>query len=499
MGRGTILSGGTDGLYSIEIDFGEAERDARVVKIDAQIAKLNIEIADTEAAILAAEAATAAALAALSAAVEAMASAIEAEGPAAGDVLKPAVEKAAEAAGAARAAEAAARLPRDYKIAERTNLVDRKRALLAAAVKTTRQAGCADLTEDATGEVATIEIPGEDQAILIAPGGRAPADADGALMARELMTPEQVFFNAAVLPGWQKWKPGYRKATITAINEETGRVDVDLDPATSSANRLNVNQSETLADVEVVYMDCNADAFDVGDRVIVEFDGMTWGSPKVIGFVENPKPCSWVYVGGGTRARLACLRPGLIDQIIAGGVGQVWLNGSGPYTLEQSISVPLYSGGVTTILPPGYWSIIFWEWRGPDNNLLPDRREGESGFEFERPLLTIQFLMTPPAYVSGGGLSSPYFVNGYADVTVNSVLDGFIEYPPPLAEYPHKNIVEVRITIGGEKVLHFAYSSIGFSGQLDHGVIYYKGVPARLLPGSTNTFAILENYEFRGA
>lgn len=499
MGRGTILSGGTDGLYSIEIDFGEAERDARVVKIDAQIAKLNIEIADTEAAILAAEAATAAALAALSAAVEAMASAIEAEGPAAGDVLKPAVEKAAAAAGAARAAEAAARLPRDYKIAERTNLVDRKRALLAATVKTTRQAWCADLTEDATGEVATIEIPGEDQAILIAPGGRAPADADGALMARELMTPEQVFFNAAVLPGWQKWKPGYRKATITAINEETGRVDVDLDPATSSANRLNVNQSETLADVEVVYMDCNADAFDVGDRVIVEFDGMTWGSPKVIGFVENPKPCSWVYVGGGTRARLACLRPGLIDQIIAGGVGQVWLNGSGPYTLEQSISVPLYSGGVTTILPPGFWSIIFWEWRGPDNNLLPDRREGESGFEFERPLLTIQFLMTPPAYVSGGGLSSPYFVNGYADVTVNSVLDGFIEYPPPLAEYPHKNIVEVRITVGGEKVLHFAYSSIGFSGQLDYGVIYYKGVPARLLPGSTNTFAILENYEFRGA
>jgi len=498
MGRGTITGGGTDGLYTIAIDFGKATRDARVAKMDERISVLNIEIAAAEASVAAAESAASAALSALSAAINAMADALEEGGPEAAALATVAVKRAEEEVAKATSAELAARAPRDQRIFERTSLVDRKRALLAAKVEDTRQAWCVDLTEDATGEVATIEIPGEDQAILIAAGGRAPEDGDGALMARELMTPEQVFWNAAVLPGWQKWKPSYRKATITAIDEEAGTVDVDLDPATSSAKRLNVNQAEALAGVEVVYMDCNADAFDVDDRVVVEFDGMTWDSPKVIGFVENPKPCTWVYVGDGIGARLACLRPGLIDQIIAGGVGQVWLNGSGPYTLEQSISVPLYSGGTTTILPPGYWSIIFWEWRGPDNNLLPDRRDGESGFEFERPLLTIQFLMTAPADVSGGELSSPYFVNGYSRTSVSSVLDGFIEYPPPLAEYPHKNIVEVRITVGGEKVLHFAYSSIGFIGQPDYGVIYYKGVPARLLPGVSNTFARLDNYYFRG-
>lgn len=425
MGRGTILSGGTDGLYSIEIDFGEAERDARVVKIDAQIAKLNIEIADTEAAILAAEAATAAALAALSAAVEAMASAIEAEGPAAGDVLKPAVDKAAAAAGVATAAEAMARLPRDHKIAERTSLVDRKRALLAATVKSTRDAWCVDLTEDAAGEVATIEIPGEDQAVLIAAGGRAPEDGDGSLMARELMTPEQVFWNAAVLPGWQKWKPSYRKATITAIDEEAGTVDVDLDPATSSAKRLNVNQAEALAGVEVVYMDCNADAFEVGDRVVVEFVGAEWEAPRVVGFVEQPRPCAWICRGGNlvaTGLYFECLHEGLVDSLVSGAASvSGWFNESGPTVMSFE------GGGLYRSLELG---------------------------PFDRVEFQI-YAAFVPAFFAHPTLGDQPF----GGVTLYAL-------PPrgwePLD--PNPSILEVVVRLGGSKKLHIAITSIGGSG-----------------------------------
>jgi hypothetical protein len=38
-------------------------------------------------------------------------------------------------------------------------------------------------------------------------------------------------------------------------------------------------------------MDCDAAAFEVGDRVVVEYDATT-GEPTVIGFAEEPRECS---------------------------------------------------------------------------------------------------------------------------------------------------------------------------------------------------------------
>ena len=80
-------------------------------------------------------------------------------------------------------------------------------ALLSAEVSETRQAWCADLTETATGTVATLEVPGESALILIQPGAPEPTSTHGELVAREVQTPEQVFWNAAVLPGWQSSAP----------------------------------------------------------------------------------------------------------------------------------------------------------------------------------------------------------------------------------------------------------------------------------------------------
>lgn len=425
MGRGTITGGGTDGLYTIAIDFGKATRDARVAKMDERISVLNIEIAAAEASVAAAESAASVALSALSAAINAMADALEEGGPEAAALATVAVKRAEEEVAKATSAELAARAPRDQRIFERTSLVDRKRALLAAKVEDTRQAWCADLTEDATGEVATIEIPGEDQAILIAPGGRAPEDSDGRLMARELMTPEQVFFNAALLPGWQKWKPSYRKATITAIDEEAGTVDVDLDQATSSAKRLNVNQAEALAGVEVVYMDCNADAFEAGDRVVVEFVGADWAAPRVIGFVEQPRPCAWICRGGdlvATGLYFECLHEGLVDSLVSGAASvSGWFNEAGP------TAMPFEGGGLYRSLELG---------------------------PFDRVEFQI-YAAFVPAFFAHPTLGDQPF----GGVTLYAL-------PPrgwePLD--PEPSILEVVVRLGGSKKLHIAITSIDGSG-----------------------------------
>lgn len=157
------------------------------------------------------------------------------------------------------------------------------------------EAWCADLTEDAAGEVKTIEVNGEFGAEgsirVVAPQEVAPSLAAGDVVAREVQAGAQAYFNAAILPGWQKFKPTYRAGTITRVDAPANVVDVDLDTARSSAQRLEINQSGSLSDVPVRYMTCDASAFEVGDRAIVEFQSQDWTQPVVIGFVERPRGC----------------------------------------------------------------------------------------------------------------------------------------------------------------------------------------------------------------
>jgi hypothetical protein len=189
-----------------------------------------------------------------------------------------------------------------------------------------RDAWCVDLTEDASGEVATIEVPEEPQHVLIVPGGAAPAAEDGFLLARSTMSPAQAFWNAAVLPGWQRWLPRYRIGTITALDKNADTASVHLDTAVSSAPHkevrewgdpgdasgfdVNLDTDHTpsgvnpwvLTGIPVNYMTCNAEAFEVGDRVVVSCtrpaanprqdpSAIEW---TVIGFESNPKSCPHV-------------------------------------------------------------------------------------------------------------------------------------------------------------------------------------------------------------
>lgn len=296
MGRATIIGGGTNGLFTVEVDYGKAARDALVFVLSLRIAEQTALIAEQTVRVDQAAADTAAARELASIAVRDYAMEATADPGGNHSALVAAVTRLTVDAARLAAIEAQLRVKRDLLKADSTEQQREKGRLESAVVSATKSAWCVDLTESAAGTVATVDIPGEDQALLLAPGCRAPMAADGKLLAREVMTPAQAFFNAAVLPGWQKWKPTYRKGTITALNKSTSLASVALDAATSSAAGLGVNRSSSLSNVPVVYMTCNAEVFEVGNRVVVEFVGMAQESPRVIGFVSNPKSCSFVFL-----------------------------------------------------------------------------------------------------------------------------------------------------------------------------------------------------------
>ena len=156
-------------------------------------------------------------------------------------------------------------------------------------------AWCVDYTENLSGTVATIEINGEGaDKMVLRPGGTRQyvPTRDGQLYHREGMTGPQVYFNAAVLPGWQRHKPTYRVGTLTTVDYAEHTCSVTLDAATSSAQNLPINAASALSSVPIVYMECNSEPFEPGDRVVVELVGNDWESPRVIGFESHPRPCN---------------------------------------------------------------------------------------------------------------------------------------------------------------------------------------------------------------
>jgi len=123
----------------------------------------------------------------------------------------------------------------------------------------TINAWCADLTESLSGEVGTIEIPGEfsSQANIV-PGDSGEAawdgERDGQLTPVIGGTPWGVFLNKCLLPGWQKWKPLHRYGTIVAdsLNFGENTCSVCLDPAYSSQQNLDVNQNQDFSGCETL-------------------------------------------------------------------------------------------------------------------------------------------------------------------------------------------------------------------------------------------------------
>jgi len=156
-------------------------------------------------------------------------------------------------------------------------------------------AWCADLTEGLSGEVETAEVYANRIEITqIRPGygdGSAYNQARGGMLQRPVASsPEAVYFNRALYPAWQKWRPHYRHGTIMAKNDD-GTVNIRLDGAYSSEQTLYIDAKQTFENVPVYYMTCGAEAFEEFDNVLIEFINRDKDNPAVIGFRDNPKSC----------------------------------------------------------------------------------------------------------------------------------------------------------------------------------------------------------------
>lgn len=293
MGRATIVSGGTDGRYTIDLDYGVAQRDARVAKLTATINELEDRKLWQQGQVDGFQGGLESLQPEFDALVHeyvALANAVP-QNRAAMDAKKTQIDKKTAEIIKQQAWLDSAKADLGMTEARIKAATLERGAIQTAEVSEQRQAWCADLTETATGPVATLEIPGESALILIQPGAPEPTAIHGALAAREIQSPEQVYWNAAVLPGWQKFLPTYRWGTITALNQSTDKCDLELAPAQSSAQQLNVNPTATLQNVTIRYMECNSGVFNVGDRVVVQFEGNDWARPVVVGFVDNPRAC----------------------------------------------------------------------------------------------------------------------------------------------------------------------------------------------------------------
>ncbi|MCK7542977.1 hypothetical protein MLC59_02175 [Marinobacter bryozoorum] len=179
----------------------------------------------------------------------------------------------------------------DELIAEDLSLKKRRGQLEAIPEDKTLDAWCADYSEELTGDVGLIDINDEgDNGVIIQPGHGEMAeylpDRDGMLMPREAQSGAQVWFNAAILPGMQKWFPRYRVGEITDISQDM--CSVQLDDAFSSAQDLDITKEPLLEGVPIYYMDCNGEVFEEGDRVVVRF---TQSGPLVVGFEKEPRAC----------------------------------------------------------------------------------------------------------------------------------------------------------------------------------------------------------------
>ncbi|WP_027714892.1 hypothetical protein, partial [Desulfuromonas sp. TF] len=280
MGKAQILENLGEGLYRVNLVHDVARAQAEIpgmeaenVAIDARLATIDDEINEAYLAVGTAKEVLSAAIYALK----------QAEGEE--DILA-AGQKVEEATSALRGAEKLLSdlraLKASMKLRKTANL-KRIELLTAECPETAEaQAWCADYADNLSGEVGTIETArlSKDDAggtpPIIRPAGEtgdgAAYDAvrDGQLRPIWSQTPAQALLNHILTAGASKWKPRCRLGEITSLDSDLGLADVLLDDLEVTPQALEGNQAAVLADVPIQYMDCHAEAFQVGDRVVVE-------------------------------------------------------------------------------------------------------------------------------------------------------------------------------------------------------------------------------------
>lgn len=284
MSRGEIVSSEGAGLYRVRLKYAVERVKAELERVNKRIAELAVLIPQKKLEVLQAEEKADDLRRDIDLLIDDYRQAPDLYAGQIGDLQ---VELAKQTAAIGRL-----RYQRDVLIAENLSLLKRRNLLEAVPESKMLDAWCADFTEELSGEVGLADLNDEGgRGVIIQPGfsGEAGYDAsrDGSLFPDIAQSAPQLYFNLAILPGVQKWRPGYRLGTISDLNGDA--CTVTLDDAFSSAQQLNINQQAVYQSVPIQYMDCNGSAFEDGDRVLVRF---TDSGPLVIGFEKEPVQCS---------------------------------------------------------------------------------------------------------------------------------------------------------------------------------------------------------------
>jgi hypothetical protein len=339
MGKAIINASKGEGEYSVTVLYSTAYMDAKVERIDAEIESLNgvkdgllqqVQIAEN----------------ALSAAKAEMNAAMNSSEPDMARVrrLVYAVNSATMKLSAVSADVGRVEL--------RIAALEKEKEALDKDVPSekTTSAWCADLTDDLSGEVGTIELGrSEDADVLIIKPGYSDASysesEDGSMTAVMGMSPAAAVYNYAALPGAAKWKPRYRLGTASNIDKAADTMTVTLDNLEIAG--LDCNAQETLTGVAVQYMSCNAGVFVDGDKVVIDFNGE---GPVVIGFESSPRSCTGFYLRptidgrsletGGQKFYLKFTRSNgetheTETRSVAGGQDQIRHQYCGPYDISS--------------------------------------------------------------------------------------------------------------------------------------------------------------------
>ena len=159
-----------------------------------------------------------------------------------------------------------------------------------------KQVWCIDYSEGLSGTVATYEINGRIDEVVIAEGGRSPSSDDGRFLLPDFMSPSQAYFNTAIFDAWQKFKPTARVGTIVSIDEDNNRLRVSFGDDRSYYRDININSEVGARTFSTNYMGAGVLTFETGDDVIVTFDNQDYSQGRIKGYRTNPRPLTkWAY------------------------------------------------------------------------------------------------------------------------------------------------------------------------------------------------------------
>lgn len=318
-----------------------------------------------------------------------------------------------------------------------------------------------------------------------------PVAGDGVMYATDVMSPEQCYWNLAALPAVQKFKPTYRWGTLTALDKDANTASVSLNAATSSQQSLGINQSTTLTGIPVVYMTCNARAFEIGDRVVVQFQGQDWANPRVIGFLDNPRPCvqyvaSYYVIGYGP---LSSGNLHLFDTLERG-EDELW-------------------GNFSTITPVAPWKFIQWS-DGVTSLMRNDGTATESISRTARytyaPNFRVTYTWTVEAYATSGTyFDGSNFVKDWEVKVTGSVAWSAIGYATPPTS-PASAAIDSVVwsgqaldSIGPDQVM-FNLTDTYLGETSSAGPLYFPAFPSSttqtavfVLAGSANQYSVVGN------